>query len=147
VRRIITGRDADGRSCVVNEVELGPAEGPIHVTSVFRTDSPPPSRPQGRGAFRDLGVAPGRTQWVISRWAPNEEAATHHTDTVDFDLVVEGSIEIMLDDGSHHLVAGDCVVVTGVDHAWKAGPGGCTLSVVLLGTPPPDGVANRTGAP
>jgi len=82
-------------------------------------------------------VPPGHTHWVVSRWSPHEEAATHHSDTIDLDVVLEGSINLQLDDGHHHLVPGDCVVITGVDHAWKAGPDGCTLSVVLLGTPPP----------
>jgi hypothetical protein len=34
-------------------------------------------------------------------------------------------------------VAGDCVVVTGVGHAWRPGPEGCVMSVVVIGTPPP----------
>jgi hypothetical protein len=63
----------------------------------------------------------------------------HQTDTLDFDLVVAGSMDLVLDDGPHHLGVNDCVVVTGVDHAWRAGPDGCTLSVFLLGTPPPTG--------
>ncbi len=35
------------------------------------------------------------------------------------------------------LVAGDLVVLAGVDHAWRAGPDGARLSAVLIGTPPP----------
>ena len=82
-------------------------------------------------------MAPGHAQWVISRWGPHQEAVAHHTDTVDCDTIVAGSMELHLDDGVHVLVPGDCVVMTGVDHAWKAGPEGCTMSVVTLGTPPP----------
>jgi hypothetical protein len=86
-----------------------------------------------------LGVSEaGCTQWLVSRWGPHDGAAAHHTDTLDFDLVVAGTMELILDDGAHLLETGDCAVVTGVDHAWRAGPEGCTLSVVLLGSPPPD---------
>jgi mannose-6-phosphate isomerase-like protein (cupin superfamily) len=60
----------------------------------------------------------------------------HHTDTLDFDMILEGSVEIVLDDGPHRLGPGDCVVVTGVDHVWKAGPDGFVMSVTLMGTPP-----------
>ena len=138
MRRIITGTDSDGRSCVVREVELAPPGGGVDVKSIFRTrSSPPPARPEGRGELMDLGVPPGISHWVVSRWAPHEEEVFHHTDTLDFDLVVDGSIELVLDDGSHRLGAGDCVVVTGVDHAWRAGPEGCTMSVVVVGTPAP----------
>jgi hypothetical protein len=31
---------------------------------------------------------------------------------------------------------GDCVVITGIDHAWRAGPSGCQISGIMLGTPP-----------
>jgi hypothetical protein len=62
----------------------------------------------------------------------------HHTDTIDFDTIIFGEVDILLDDGPHHLVPGDCVVVKGVDHAWLAGPEGCTSSVVVIGTPPRD---------
>jgi hypothetical protein len=28
-------------------------------------------------------------------------------------------------------------VVNGVGHAWRAGPAGCVMSVIVIGTPPP----------
>ena len=59
------------------------------------------------------------------------------TYTVDFDTVLSGSIELILDDGVHPLKAGDHVMVTGVDHAWCAGPDGCRMSIVSLGVSPP----------
>jgi hypothetical protein len=61
----------------------------------------------------------------------------HHTDTLDFDIVLAGSVELLLDDGAHPLGPGDCVVVSGVDHAWSTGSDGCSLSIVTVGTPPP----------
>jgi hypothetical protein len=61
----------------------------------------------------------------------------HHTDTVDFDTLLEGSLELQLDDGTHPLNVGDCVIVAGVDHAWKSGPEGCRLSVAMVATPAP----------
>jgi uncharacterized cupin superfamily protein len=61
----------------------------------------------------------------------------HQTNTVDFDIVVAGSVELILDDGTHLLETGDCAVITGVDHAWRAGSSGCTVSAVAVGTRPP----------
>jgi quercetin dioxygenase-like cupin family protein len=46
-------------------------------------------------------------------------------------------MELTLDDGTHLLEAGDCVVINGVDHAWRAGPEGCTMGFAVYGTPPP----------
>jgi quercetin dioxygenase-like cupin family protein len=72
---------------------------------------------------------------MIIRWEPNSEWPPHYTDTVDVDIVLEGSIELVLDDGAHRLEPGDSVVVHGVDHAWRVGEGGCTTCVVAIGAP------------
>lgn len=141
MRQIVTGVDADGRSCVVSESELTfDTAGPgVAVDLVFETsESPPPPRQPGPAGLLDLGVAPGLARWMVVEYEPSAEFAMHHTDTVDFDIVLGGSVDLILDDGIHPLTTGDCVAVTGVDHGWRAGPDGCILSVVLLGTPPPD---------
>jgi hypothetical protein len=85
----------------------------------------------------DLEVPPGIARWMLVHFGPGVERPMHHTDTVDFDTIIFGSVEIILHDGPHRLEPGDCVVVTGVDHGWRAGPQGCTASVVVVGTPPP----------
>jgi quercetin dioxygenase-like cupin family protein len=140
MRRLVTGTDSDGRSCIVEarDVTFTDALPGLAVDGLYATtESPPPTRPAGRGQFLDLAVAPGRTQWALLRYDAGGEYPMHHTDTVDFDIVLEGAIELTLDDGVHELAVGDCVVMTGVDHAWRAGPDGCTLSVLSIGTPPP----------
>jgi quercetin dioxygenase-like cupin family protein len=91
----------------------------------------------GHAALFDLGVAPGLVEWRIIEHAPNMVAPMHQTDTIDFDMVLEGNVELGLDDGAHHLSPGDCVVITGVDHSWTAGPAGCRLSVTSLGSARP----------
>ena len=143
VRCLITGIGPDGRSCLSEEVELAEPSEAVDVQRLFRTyTTPAPPRPAGRAEHRGLGVKPGRLHWVVTRWAASSDSATmHHTDTIDLDLVVSGSIDLLLDDGPHRLEAGDAAVITGVDHAWRAGPEGCVLSVVLLGTEPREDTA------
>jgi quercetin dioxygenase-like cupin family protein len=70
---------------------------------------------------------------------PLTSTTMHYKDTLDLVLVQEGSADLVLDDGAHPVVAGDLVVMPGVDHAWKAGPDGCRVVVVSVGTPPPEG--------
>jgi hypothetical protein len=134
MRRLVTGVDAVGRSCVVEETEFSiPVRGEL----IYRTNtSPPPVRPPGRGADLDLDVPPGFVRWTFVHFEPGQRADMHHTDTIDLDTIIFGSIDLVLDDGPHHLEAGDCVVVTGVDHEWLAGPEGCSWSVVMIGSPP-----------
>jgi quercetin dioxygenase-like cupin family protein len=140
VRHFLTGTDADGRSCLIATADFAFTEGApgIGTQTLFEThENPLPPRPPCRGTFLDLAVSPGLARWMVLEYAPGASFPTHYTDTVDLDIVLAGSLELTLDDGVHHLAVGDCVVMGGVDHAWQAGPEGCTLSVVALGTPPP----------
>jgi quercetin dioxygenase-like cupin family protein len=44
----------------------------------------------------------------------------HTTDTIDFEVVLEGEIWLELDDGATmHLRPGDTVVQNGTRHAWR----------------------------
>lgn len=140
MQRIVTGVDENGRSCVVAREEQAPIVGGpgIHVidTVYDSGQAPPPARPPGSGDLLAQGLTPGATRWLILDFDAGATVPMHHTDTVDFDVVLDGSMDLVLDDGSHTLRAGDCAVVTGVDHGWVAGPEGCRLSVTLIGTPP-----------
>jgi quercetin dioxygenase-like cupin family protein len=102
------------------------------------TTSPPPTRPAGSGPLIDQGIAPGIVRWMVVDMGPDSETPLHHTDTLDLQTVVSGSVDLVLDDGTHRLEQGDLVVLTGVDHAWKTGSQPCRLSAVLIGTPAPD---------
>lgn len=142
-RLLITGVDAEGRSCAVQDGPITPHGFPgfegIQVSGLYREPAPVLAQ-GGRAADNlDLAVAPGAVSWMTLDYAPGLELAMHHTDTVDLDLVVAGSVELILDDGAHLLGPGDSAVVTGVDHGWRAGPDGCRLSVVSLGVSPTQG--------
>jgi quercetin dioxygenase-like cupin family protein len=136
VRRLVTGTDENGRSCVIEETVLEPDEGRF---SIYQTaTSPPPPRPLGHGEYLDLRVPPGIARWICIEFEPGYRRSMHYTDSVDFDAIIAGSMDLTLDDGTHHLVPGDCVVMNGVDHAWAAGPDGCTALFVTVGTSPPE---------
>lgn len=105
---------------------------------LYGTPSIPSIADGGRVAdLLDLGVTPGAINWMTIEYAPGTTLTMHHTDTLDFDTVLSGSVELVLDDGVHLLAPGDSVVVTGIDHGWRAGPDGCRLSVVAIGATPP----------
>jgi quercetin dioxygenase-like cupin family protein len=142
MRKLVTGTGPDGRSRLVEEGRLELAASPaspgfLSAIAAETTSAPPASRPAGHGSSADLGVAPGLVRWFIVDYEADLQVPVHHTDTVDFDTVLEGSLVLALDDGEHLLESGDIVIVNGVDHAWRAGPKGCRLSVLSVGTPPP----------
>lgn len=140
MRVLITGVDAEKRSCVVDETEY--AEAPsaaVGVVSVFSSACPPPARPQQRGPHRDIGVPAGQLVWRILSFGPNMPSeGVHHSDTADYVVVTSGEVEIILDDGAHRLRAGDAVLLTGTDHGWRTGSDGVTALALVLGSPPPN---------
>ncbi|MFI5046951.1 MAG: cupin domain-containing protein [Acidimicrobiia bacterium] len=141
MRVLITGVDDQGRSCVVEETTpSGHAyeAGGITVAQVVRTESsPPPARPPGRA--EGIGaMLPGHAMWSFVEFPPGVTTPLHHTDSLDFDVVLEGSVDVVLDDGRHRLGRGDGVVLKGVDHRWETHEEGCRMSVVVIGTPPLD---------
>ncbi|WP_156686893.1 cupin domain-containing protein [Mycobacterium sp. Marseille-P9652] len=140
-RILMTGVDAAGRSCAVRNdaVELQGADGLGLLFSVLHAVPSIPAIAAGDGRaadFLDLAVAPGALRWTAIEYPPGAEFAPHHTDTIDFDVVLAGSVELILDDGAHTLTAGDSAVITGVDHGWRAGPNGCRLNVLTIGVAP-----------
>ncbi|MFG1921766.1 cupin domain-containing protein [Cryptosporangium sp. NPDC048952] len=80
----------------------------------------------------DIGLPPGGIEQRIVRWTPGQAAPLHHTHSVDVDVVLSGSIDLVLRDGTVRLDAGDVVTVDGVVHGWNAGPEGCVMSVTLI---------------
>jgi len=140
MRLFITGVNADGKSCVVSndEVEINSVAPGFAMAVPFNTtQSPPPSRPHGNADLIDQFLEPGHARWMVVDQGPNTETPMHHTDTIDFETILSGSVDLILGDGVHHLEAGDMVVMNGVDHAWKAGPDGYRMTAILIGTPPP----------
>jgi quercetin dioxygenase-like cupin family protein len=141
-RLLITGVDGSGRSCAAQDdlITLQGAAGldGLRYSVLYAAPSlPPMSTGGGRVAdLLDLGVPAGAIRWTEIEYAPDAGFSMHHTDTVDFDVVLSGSVELILDDGVHPLAAGDSAVVTGVDHAWRAGPEGCRLAVMAIGVSP-----------
>lgn len=141
MRRVITGLDAQGRSCVISDEVIDTRHGRGKagrdkgtLCKVFETVESPPliERPRSFDLL-DTASPPGGTKWLILGWEPNTLRTTVRTNTLDYDTVLEGSCELMLETGSVELEAGDCVVIPGTVHGWRAGPQGVLLSVVLVG--------------
>ena len=64
-----------------------------------------------------------------------ERPGMHTTDTVDFDVVLSGEVDLELDDGADvHLRQGDCVVQNGTRHAWhNRSDQPCVMAVAIVG--------------
>jgi quercetin dioxygenase-like cupin family protein len=141
VKALITGHDEHGRGCVVETVHIE-SSGDDTAGAMLSQGAASPPRVPAPSADEFVpaeawgpGVPPrpGLTNWMVVQYQPGVTYPRHQTPTVDFDTVLAGSIELLLDDGAHLLEAGDCVVVNGVDHGWRAGDEGAAIAVLMLG--------------
>ena len=49
---------------------------------------------------------------------PGNKAVTHRTETLDYVIVLEGEIEMDMDDSTVTLKAGDVLIQRGTNHTW-----------------------------
>jgi mannose-6-phosphate isomerase-like protein (cupin superfamily) len=69
---------------------------------------------------------------------PPRHPAMHATDSVDYAIVLDGEIDMLLDETEVHLRAGDVIVQQGTNHAWvNRGDAPCRIAFVLMGTKAP----------
>ncbi len=64
---------------------------------------------------------------------PARHAMMHRTRSVDYAIVLEGEIDMLLDDSSVHMKAGDVMVQQGTNHAWvNNSNANCRVAFVLI---------------
>ena len=57
----------------------------------------------------------------------------HRTETVDYGIVIEGEITLLVDEGETLVRAGDIVVQRGTNHAWANRSGRtCRIAFILI---------------
>ena len=98
---------------------------PASGTILRVVDFPPEGSARSREAIlREMGVSdPGGAR----------HAAMDRTRSVDYAIVLEGEIDMLLDDSEVHLAAGDVLVQQGTNHAWvNRGAGPCRVAFVLI---------------
>lgn len=73
-----------------------------------------------------------------ARGVPVSNPLMHRTRTVDYAIIMSGEIDMMLDDKTVHLKAGDVVVQQATNHAWlNHGTQPCRIIFVLMDSKQP----------
>ena len=84
---------------------------------------------QARVAFAAIGAPDA----AMHRGEGSPHPFMHRTETVDYGIVLEGEITLVLDGGETELKAGDVVVQRGTSHAWANRSGRrCRMAFVLI---------------
>ena len=75
---------------------------------------------------------------IPKRGVPPTHPLMHRTRTVDYAIIMAGEIDMLVDDGSVHLKAGDVVVQQATNHAWvNHGKEPCRIAFVLMDSADP----------
>ena len=108
--------------------------------------------PAPRGTTIRISVVPPESDWIskldpdqakeVFRGVGNADASTlgrggrhplmHRTETLDYAVVLEGEIAMLLDDSEVHLKAGDVVIQRGTNHAWSNRSGKLVRMLYIL---------------
>jgi mannose-6-phosphate isomerase-like protein (cupin superfamily) len=144
VRRVVTGHDANGKANVlIDEVCTDFKEGRPKgwIRNIWTTDTVPANN----DGNEDKSTRPGKFTMIengsvfrILHFLPGVQKRMHRTDSIDYLVVMEGEIDMELDDGVEvRLKRGDVMVQRGTIHNWvNRGTEPCTLAVILIHAKP-----------
>jgi quercetin dioxygenase-like cupin family protein len=123
VRRVVTGHDPAGKSVIVSD---GPApqfhDRPIFA-EVWNTEgSPTPIAPiEGREPNErnlQLGPPPQGSIIRVVEMPAGHRSAMHRTRTVDYGIVLQGEVHLVMEESETLSHPGDIVIQRGTNHAW-----------------------------
>ena len=145
LRRLITAHTGEGKAYVAIDAEITNvktgASGST-VRHVWNTrETPADIR---IGAFDDPGAEPHITppppngsRFAVIDFPPGNTGVMHRTESLDYVIVLEGEIEMDMDDSTVKLKAGDIMVQRGTNHAWanRSGKNARVAFVLVDGKP------------
>ena len=140
VRRIVTGHDEAGKSVFLSIGEApqlhhrtggkvqfhelwnaGEAPVPIYPVEPREPNERLPLRippDPGGNIIRILDIHPGHLAHIKAR-DDGRHPGMHRTQTLDYGIMIEGELTMLLDDSEVTMRPGDVVIQRGTDHAWE----------------------------
>ena len=164
LRRVVTGHDVDGKAVVIYAgaspqisnrptghqsillwvTDRTPADNKGDADTGDQTIGIPP--PTNGSVFRIVDFPPeSETAAEEESGRLAESGATtgeghpgmHKTDSIDYAIVMEGEIDMLLDDSEVRVKAGDVVVQRGTMHAWaNRSDQVCRIAFILIDADP-----------
>jgi mannose-6-phosphate isomerase-like protein (cupin superfamily) len=142
LRRVVTGHDAQGRAKVLIDEQVKNVFSPrpgaefsvIWSSEGFPVNNDGSEDPSNKkiGTTIDNG-----TVFRIVSFGPGVSPRNHRTDSVDYAVVMSGEIDMVLDDETVHLKAGDVLVQRGTVHNWiNNGSVPCVIAFTLVSAKP-----------
>jgi quercetin dioxygenase-like cupin family protein len=133
IRRVVTGHDADGKSVVLSDgppPQHHPMQGQgvgADFVEIWNSPRPVPeltSKEAAEPNERPFTIMPptGHLLRIIQIYPPGQggrRTVMHRTKTLDYVVVIEGEVVLILDDSEVVLKKGEAVVQRGTNHAWE----------------------------
>lgn len=146
VRRVVTGHANDDKALALIDApahNIRSRTAGVASTLIWCTDSMPCDMPAGEAiedmGGRQLGTYPpiNGTRFIVMQIDPGAPGAMHRTETVDYIVVIEGEIDMDMDDSTVKLRAGDTMVQRGTNHSWmNRSSKPAKLAIVLIDAKP-----------
>jgi naringenin degradation protein FdeH len=133
IRRVVTGHDENGKSVVLSD-GAPPQHHPMHGREIgadfheiwndTRTVPVMASEEGHEPNEREFTIMPasGHLMRIIDVYPPKDggkRTVMHRTKTIDYAVVIEGEIVLILEDSEVIIKKGDVVVQRGTNHAWE----------------------------
>ncbi|KPM48933.1 cupin domain-containing protein [Jiulongibacter sediminis] len=125
IRRIVTGHDSDGSAIFRDDDLIEPLvipTGDAAMATLWTSESlPADCNDETDGRLRDAGttIQQGSVLRVVDM-LPGASSPMHRTSSIDYGIVISGSIELELDHGVFKTVnAGEVIVQRGTIHKWR----------------------------
>lgn len=137
-RRVVTGHDRDGKAIVLYDEPIDTAMSmrPGQKAAVLWTSEGLPASFCAGSDQAKVAVATTKESGIVFRvirYEPGVAPRVHRTHSLDYAVVLEGEIDMEMDDQVVTLRQGDFLVQQGTIHNWvnrSAGP--CTMAFVLV---------------
>lgn len=138
VRRVVTGHDKQGRALVKSDIQRDLIDHPsgARTTRIWSTVRFPADNADERDGADLISTATSSSgsSFSVTEWPPKGRFSMHRTHTIDYVLVLEGELQLELEDGNAvDLKTGDIVVQRGTNHIWyNPSDRWCRIAVIML---------------
>jgi len=161
-RRIVTGHNASGKAVILEDAppprvkQIGGAHGPMFY-EVWNTRETPVrltavagepheesimlAPPKNGTRIRVLDIPPDDAHGhaevgaaeASQHGAGSRHSHMHRTETIDYGIVLEGEITLLVDEGETVVRTGDIVIQRGTNHGWANRSGrNCRIAFILI---------------
>lgn len=142
VQRVVTGHDAEGRARFRSEdcepTRMVPSGDASFLTIWTTATVPADNNDETEGRERPTGTTlNGGSVIRVVDMLPGKQSPMHRTNSIDYGIVLQGEIELELDDGEKKTVReGGIIVQRGTNHRWRnTSERVCRIVFVLIEAP------------